>query len=248
MPFAANEQISPCKLEGELVRVVESQEQVATSKLVDNLYKQHLLEQMLEGNKPKLPAVAKGLHYLLAAPFRYPPLRNGSRFGSRYEPGVFYGSKTLTTALAETAYYRFVFWFGMRSPPETGKLKTQHTVFGAAYRTAIGLRLQHEPYAGRCGLQLTDPADYSTSQGLGRAMREAGIQAFEFVSARDQERGINVALFTPLALFSAKPLDQQEWLCETGPDSVSYTARTGEIFRFGLQQFQLDGVLPQPAN
>ncbi|WP_206045364.1 hypothetical protein [Oceanicoccus sagamiensis] len=59
------------ELNGRLVRVVESQEQVATNHLVDTLEEQHLLEQMLEENKPGHSH--KGLHYLLATPFRYPP-------------------------------------------------------------------------------------------------------------------------------------------------------------------------------
>ena len=56
-------------------------------------------------------------HYLLATPFRYPPLPYGSRFGSRFEPSLFYGARSASTALAESAYYRFVFWSGMATPP-----------------------------------------------------------------------------------------------------------------------------------
>ena len=39
--------------------------------------------------------------YLLRAPWRYPPLRWGSRFGRRFEPGLFYG------ALSEEALFRW---------------------------------------------------------------------------------------------------------------------------------------------
>lgn len=64
-------------LQGRLVRLVESQEQVATLQLVDTLEEQALLEELLESGKPPVPADAEPLHYLLKTPFRYPPLRWG---------------------------------------------------------------------------------------------------------------------------------------------------------------------------
>lgn len=64
-------------LQGRLVRLVESQEQVATLQLVDTLEEQALLEELLESSKPPVPADAEPLHYLLKTPFRYPPLRWG---------------------------------------------------------------------------------------------------------------------------------------------------------------------------
>lgn len=73
-------------MHGELVRVVENQEQIATTALVDDLQEQALLEEMLDDAKPRRRPGTEGLHYLLATPFRYPPLRHGSRFGQRSEP------------------------------------------------------------------------------------------------------------------------------------------------------------------
>jgi hypothetical protein len=75
---------------GTLLRMVESQEQIATNRLVDALDKQQLLEELLEGTKPDYRPGTRHLHYLLATPFRYPPLRHGSRFGRRSEPALFY--------------------------------------------------------------------------------------------------------------------------------------------------------------
>ncbi len=111
-----------------LLRMVESQEQVATSRLVGTLERQALLEDMLEATKPPMHTQTGNLHYLLATPFRYPPLRHGSRFGARNQPSLFYGSRGLSALLAEAAYYRFVFWQGMRRAPDAA-LRTQHTVF-----------------------------------------------------------------------------------------------------------------------
>ena len=233
-------------LAGTVLRLVESQEQVATNNLVRSLDQQAALEEMLEATKPALRRGTEHLHYLLAAPFRYPPLLHGSRFGIRTEPSLFYGSLTQATVLAEAAYYRFVFWSGMTTPPAE-KYVTQHTLFGAAYRTAHGVNLRETPFA-RQQKQLTDPADYSASQQLGAALRAAGIEAFEYQSARDPGRGSNVALFTPSALAQPAPSSFESWLCETSGERVRFYARHGAgVHDFPLELFLLKGKLPQPA-
>lgn len=76
-------------LSGTLYRLVESQEQIATRQLVDTLEEQALLEEMLETVKPSYPGRLDHLHYLLKTPFRYPPLKWGSRFGRTFEPSIF---------------------------------------------------------------------------------------------------------------------------------------------------------------
>lgn len=233
-------------LDGALVRLVESQEQIATNRLVDTLEEQALLESLLDGSKPPLPKATSGLHYLLATPFRYPPLRHGSRFGRHFEPSLFYAAASTSTVLAESAYYRFVFWQGMTVAPSSA-LTTQHTLFGATWRCARGLQLQREPFeAWRDAL--TDPADYGATQRLGSAMRSAGVEAFEYVSARDLERGINVALFTPMALAVRRPVFTEAWLAETSADEVRFYSREEHrVHRFPLQRFLVDGRLPTPA-
>jgi hypothetical protein len=236
----------PKPLAGTLRRLVESQEQVATNGLVRSLHRQAALEEMLEATKPALRRGTEHLHYLLAAPFRYPPLPHGSRFGSRTEPSLFYGSLNPETVLAEAAYYRFVFWSGMTTPPAE-KYVTQHTLFGAEYRTARGLNLREPPFA-RLQKQLTDPADYSASQQLGAALRAAGVEAFEYQSARDPARGSNLALFTPCALSQPAPSSFESWLCETAGEQVRFYARQGAgVHVFPLALFLLKGKLPQPA-
>ncbi len=79
-------------------------------------------------------------------------------------------------------------------------------------------------------------------------MRDAGIEAFEYRSARDPQQGLNVALFTPDALAAAKPDILDEWLCQTTAERVSYYSRTGGGIReFPLDTFLVDGELPLPA-
>lgn len=237
---------TPLKLSGTLLRLVESQEQVATNQLVASLARQALLEGMLEATKPRLRKGTESLHYLLATPFRYPPLKHGSRFGTRSEPSLFYGSLETRTVLAEAAYYRLVFWYGMARPP-AGKLDTQHTLFGAAYRTGQGLGLQAPPFAEHRAA-LASPSDYRASQALGTAMRTAGIEAFEFVSARNPQAGINVALFTPKALAKKEPVSQEAWLCELTGERVRFRAARGrDLHDSPLALFQVAGTLPWPA-
>lgn len=221
---------------GELWRLVESQAQVATMQLVDSLEAQGLLEELLDAVKPPPPPGSEQLHYLLYTPFRYPPLAHGSRFGRRHEPSLFYGALAPATALAESAYYRFVFWQGMSAPPPT-PIRSEHTLFSARYAAARGLQLQTGPCTAHRAV-LADPADYTATQALGSAMREAEIVAFEYPSARCPVGGINVALFTPAAFVAPCPLTQQSWLCETGAEAVTFAQpHSRALHRFALEMF-----------
>src|SRR5437868_14148689 len=119
-------------------RVVEAQHQVSTRKLVDSAEEQVLLEELIERVKP--PELTGGrLHYLLFTPFRYPPLRHGSRFGARHERGVWYASENRRTAFAEVAYYRLLFLEGTRA--ELGTVATQLTAFTVRMRSPRGVDL-----------------------------------------------------------------------------------------------------------
>lgn len=233
-------------ISGRLLRLVESQEEVATTRLVSSLERQAVLEDLLEATKPPRRAGTERLHYLLATPFRYPPLEHGSRFGSRIEPSLFYGSLGLKPVLAEAAYYRFVFWHGMTVPPE-GKLVTQHTMLEADYRTERGLQLHAPPFAAH-KKRLAHPSDYAATQELGSKMRQAGIAAFEYFSARDPEGGVNVALFTPDALPGSEPVSKESWLCELTGRHVRFSAgRNRAVHGFEVDRFLVGGELPQPA-
>jgi hypothetical protein len=82
---------------------------------------------------------------------------------------------------------------------------------------------------------------------VGRCGR-AGADAIEYVSARDVESGLNVALYTPGAFAQPRPTFKEEWLCETRAELVSFYARRDAGLRtFPLAQFTLDGRLPAPA-
>src|SRR6476659_4712923 len=100
------------RLAGTCWRMVEAQHRVSTMKLVDTLAEQSALESLLDATKPPVPPECRHLHYLLTTPFRYgAPYPTGSRFRrAGLTPGVFYASKTPTTAVAEMAFHRLLFF------------------------------------------------------------------------------------------------------------------------------------------
>ncbi len=238
------------ELECEPWRVTESQRIAATRPLVDSDEEQAVLEQLIDGAKPALPpgVDSKRLHYLLYSPFRYPPLRHGSRFGRRHEPSLWYGAEELRTSLAEAAYYRILFFEGTaaRLAPHS----TAMSAFKVRVRTKAAIDLStraFEPYVKR----ISSPTDYTTSQRLGSEMRSDGIEVVRFPSARDPLGGMNVGLFTPAAFASRQPLRMETWLCTiTAAHDVEFRQeRVASIASFGFprQVFLVDSVFPMPA-
>jgi hypothetical protein len=240
------ERIAP--LHETAVRIVESQEQIATTELVNTLDEQHVLEQLLETTKPALPQGADAYDYLISTPFRYPPLPYGSRFGQRLQSGIYYGSLTIDTALAECAYYRFVFWSGMAVPPPGARLTTAHTTFEVQVAAARGIALDAKPFNQHTAV-ISDPAQYGASQQLGSTMREAGVEAFTFHSARDAEAGSNIGVFTLSAIQSRKPVNLRQWICTTTGEAVSFIEvhANRQPYSFSLSGFLVNSILPVPA-
>lgn len=227
-------------------RVVESQHQVSTRKLVDSNEEQALLEDLIDGVKP--PDITRGkLHYLLSTPFRYPPLEHGSRFGRRHERGIWYGSTDRRTAFAEVAYYRLLFLDGTRA--ELGTLTTPLTAFTATIRTAKGVDLVAKPFDAH-RRAIASPTSYASSQALGAAMREAGVETFRYPSARDDRGGVNVGAFAPAVFGNTKPKSFETWYCTASLERVEVTQSDyfkREEFAFPRSQFLFQGVLPAPA-
>lgn len=234
-------------IQGTLYRLVESQEQIATLGYVDTLEEQALLEDMLEQLKPPYPNDSSEYHYLLKTPFRYPPLKWGSRFGSTREPGIFYAAKSPDATLAESAYYRFIFWSSIDAPPIKDNIRTEHSLFSVRYKSRKGVQLQVEPFADFKD-KLTSTSSYAECQQLGHDMRKAGVEAFEYESARDFRNGTCVALFTPNAFAEKQPQDLSRWLCETSAKEVAFKQLSSrKVNIYPIDMFLVDGVLPKPA-
>ncbi len=234
----------PRGLLGKLMRLVENQEQVVTLNLVDDLAEHDVLEALLESSKPPLEAELRRFDYLLRSPWRYPPLPWGSRFGRRFEPGLFYGSLTINGLLAEAAYYRLVFLNGMERPFQD-RVISQHTAFEARYQTDNGLELQHAPFRRHAEV-LQHKSDYRATQALGTVLRERGVAAFTYVSARAREAELNIALLKPQALRSRKHLNPVRVIAETRSDNVQFR-HAGTVYRFEREQFLVGRRLPLPA-
>lgn len=240
------EHIKP--ISGDLYRLVESQEQIATMGYVDTLDEQAVLEELLDESKPDYPEeVVGGLHYLLKTPFRYPPLEWGSRFGRKHEPSLFYGGGSLDAALSESAYYRFVFLLSIEGEPPGERLKTEHTLFTVGYSAQQGVELQNPPFTAYTA-QLTHQRDYTASQALGTAMREAGVEAFQYLSARSAESSICGALYTADLFTKNQPETTAQWLCELTVTSVTFKAvASSQTYHYPVTQFEVDGGFPLPA-
>jgi len=229
----------------DVVRIVESQEQVATMAIVDTLAEQAQLEELIEATKPPAPEAAADLHYLLMTPFRYPPLRHGSRFGGRHEPSVFYASLAVDTALAECAYYRFVFLAGM-DRPFSQTLRSLHTTFVVGLEATHAVLLDSPPCDDHTGA-ISSPTDYGANQTLGAAMRAAAVEAFRYRSARDPAGGANAGVFSPASLIGA-PRELRSWECLTDPDRVAFLEAASRTWiTFPKSDFLIAGELPTPA-
>ncbi len=226
-----------------LYRVVESQEEVATTVITSSKQDQSLLEELLETSKPKLEASLTKRHYLISTPFRYPPLRHGSRFGSILEAGIFYGSLELKTALAEIAYYRFRFLTDLENSDTIIKHKPQsnHTGFYVNTHSEKGLTLLEKPFTK---MNLDDGDNYLSSQPFGKTMREADVELFKFSSAR-LEGGINGAAFTQKAIKSSKPSGMEYWQCLMLDERIVFRKTLSkESLEFSRESFYCDGVFP----
>ncbi len=204
--------------------MVESQHRVSTLKLVDNLEEQAVLEDLIESAKPPRPQGPEfaRLHYLLATPFRYPPLRHGSRFGTAIVRGIWYGSRSPHTVMAEVAHYRFLFLDG--SAADLRQLVTEHSLFHVPLATEKGIDLTTLPFS-EYEARFKSKTDYRSTQALGQAMREAGVEAFLFRSARDPEGGSNVGVFSPRAFARKTPLPStpQTWRCLANDHEVVFS-------------------------
>jgi hypothetical protein len=239
-------QAQPAGLMGTLKRMVENQEQKVTVALVDNLAEHEILEGMLEESKP-VGHFHKGmqrLDYLLRTPWRYPPLKWGSRFGRRLEPSLFYGALSDAALFAEAAYYRLVFLEGMEKPFRD-RVISQFTVFEANYQTDRGMDLTRPPFDRHTSV-LRHKSRYLPCQLLGSELREQGIAAITYLSARADGKETNVALFTPDALRSRKHRNPRHGLCESRIEEVSF--RLGdELHVLPRKHFLYRGRFPIPA-
>lgn len=239
---------SPRTLSGTFRRVVEAQFRNSTRKLVDSDTEQAALEELLDARaKLPVPEGFEKLHFLLYTPFRHPPLRNGSRFGTRYERGILYGARELPTAFAEVAYYRLLFLEGTEARLEMVALELTAFSFGIAASRAVDLT--RAPFA-RYEAEISSRTSYGASQRLGAQMRESGVQCCLYVSARAVGRAFCLAVFDNV-FRPRRPTAEERWACLATRAGVEFTS--GGLLRepvrhvYHRSQFLVRGHLPSPA-
>ncbi len=215
-------------------RVVEAQHILSSRDLVDSREEHDLLEELLEQSKP---AIEKEKNYLIFTPFRYPPLKYGSRFGRTFEPSLWYGSIELETAFTEVAYYRLKFLNDTQG--DLGYLEISMTAFTAFLTTQKGLDLTETPF-NQYVEQISDKNDYAYSQRLGSSMRQEQVEAFIYPSARTASKAKNIAAYIP-AVFKMKKNqyvnNQQTWICLASKQVIEFT-RMGIL---GKERFSFEG-------
>jgi hypothetical protein len=238
---------SLCNLDGVVLRLVDQQGTQATRRITDSLDEQAWLEDFLEASKPELPSTEECpvRHRLLLTPFRYRK-RHGSRFANRWERGLFYGSRSRYGCLLEGAYYELVFQDGLEQPfPRSSAMRK--TLFHVEVSTARGLMLQKQ---GNRSLQarLRDPVNSHFCQEIGQQMREAGIEAFEYHSARSEEDVVQLGAIS-CCVFASTPFDQVGVQVEASREEVSFRCLDDNtVHHFWRHRFEINEELPQPAR
>lgn len=218
-------------------RAVEPQHNSYTRHLVDTEKEHEILESLIEKNKPSLPFnKLQNYHYLLSTPFRYPPLKYGSRFGSIHETSLWYGSKEIETTLSERAFYDFKFLRDTEA--QLTPIHKSYTIFSTHVKTKNGVDLTKDPFLSFRDL-ISSPISYKTSQTLGTHMRKDNVEAFSFFSARDLNDGINIGLFSPRAFLDLEPNhDYQTWEAFIREDSIDFIHHfNNEKRHYNIKQF-----------
>ncbi|MGK2962243.1 MAG: RES domain-containing protein, partial [Gemmatimonadaceae bacterium] len=116
-------------------------------------------------------------------------------------------------------------------------------------RTSRGIDLVAPPFDAFLRA-IASPASDTASRPLGTAMRDAGVEAFRYPSARDVEGGVNVGVFVPSVFGRAKPKSLETWHCAASRDRVE--VKQADYFKrdryaFPRDQFLVKGTLPVPA-
>jgi hypothetical protein len=231
---------------GSCWRVVETQETAATMAITRSAAEQSRLEELLDFSKPKIPADCAGLNYLLMTPFRYPPLQYGSRFGSTWERGIFYGACELQTAFAEAAVYFWLFQQGPKSLGALAQIRDQRTAFSVRLSSSSAIDLHAGSFADAFD-HIKSPSSWDYTQRLGAELRAANADFVIYPSSR-LAGGRNVAVFSPRAFAEREPAIQQLWHVRFTTDTCVF-ARAGisEAFEFHKIDFSVDGKIPHPT-
>lgn len=231
---------------GDCWRLVEAQHQVSTLNLVDTLAEQAVLEELIESTKPTIPIDCRHLDYLLTTPFRYGSVYpNGSRFRrAGMTDGVYYAAETPETAVAEMAFYRLLFFAESPLTPWPADA-SELTAFSATVGTKKLIDLTIAPL-NQDHAVWTGVDTYTECQSLAETTRQAGGEIIRYLSVRDPQKGLNLAILTCLAFTEPRPKHRQTWrmrLSASGVQAICEFPRNA--LEFSPEAFAAD---PRIAN
>nr|WP_255590008.1 RES family NAD+ phosphorylase [Marinicella sp. NBU2979] len=186
--------------------------------ITDSIEEQSIIENLLDEIKPR--PVHSNKHYLLTTPFRYPPLKYGSRYGTTDMKSHFYAAKDPMTCLVECAYYRFMFLDHIQVTYDK-PLNTNHLLFSCSVATKKALDLTSAQFKS-IENKITLPDDHSYTQKIGQwACQNNGFDAIIFPSARHLE-GVNYAITSIKNIKSRQPKVIERISCVTTQDQVVF--------------------------
>jgi hypothetical protein len=197
-------------------RGVEAQHVVATMRLVDTPDEQAMLESLLEGSKPKAPAMKAPKHFLIFTPFRYRP-QHPSRFRKGGTLGLWYGAEELFAACAEVAYWRHRFVLDSVGLAK-GDVVTEHTFFQAAINGSA-IDLMTPPWVS-ARAAWTHGSDYTHSQAVAEAAADRGVQWISYESVRAPGYRCAAVLDVEALDIVANGTTQQTWHCKASREAV----------------------------
>jgi hypothetical protein len=152
--------------------------------------------------------------------------------------GVFYASRTSSTAIAEMTFHRLLFFADSPQTPwpaGAGDL----TAFSVRFRTSLGLDLTAAPFAAEHA-RWAHPSDYTSCQSLADTAREAEVQVLRYPSARDAG-GINIALLVCRAFATRAPIERQTWRLNLNAHGARAVCEFPEVrLEFGPTAFAAD--------
>jgi hypothetical protein len=226
---------------GRVFRLVEDQHRISTSRLARSLLDEERLELLAENVKPDVPAEARGLHHLMATPFRYGHSSETRFRRSSERPGVFYASESTSTCLYEMAYWRLRL-YAFAPSAEFSSTTTEHLMFSVGIDAAKALDLMQAPFnASRS--KWIDPLNYDACQRFASQARQLGTQLVRYESARDPNGGVNVAVLRADSFDGPMPKAEGTWYFRFGNGRLSAIAASPsndrmefEFSQFGLQR------------
>jgi len=235
----------PVHWRGPAWRIVESQEQAATRAVTGSADEQARLEGLLDENKPSYLPGSEHLHWLLKTPFRYPPLRHGSRFGRMTDPGVLYCARELETAMTESAVYLWLFRAALEDVGSLAVIRYDRTAIQFELDGASTVDLTTAALSAFHG-RISDPGSYADSQALAATLRTEEVDLILFGSAR-RAGGVNCAVLSPAALVPDQTPSQTHWHVQLD-EQACWWGRAGQTgFEVTCEEVSVAGRIPHPA-